>query len=59
VLKWLRKDNIPPCPWNEDTCSNAAYGGHLRVLKWLREENDRSRQLLFVILLLKKVICMC
>jgi hypothetical protein len=24
-------------PWDEDTCTNAAEGGHLEVLKWLRE----------------------
>jgi hypothetical protein len=40
VLKWLREENDPPCPWNERTCATAARGGHLHVLKWLREEND-------------------
>jgi hypothetical protein len=40
VLKWLRKENDPPCQWSESTCHAAAEGGHLHVLKWLREEND-------------------
>jgi hypothetical protein len=40
VLKWLREENDPPCPWEERTCFIAALGGHLHVLKWLREEND-------------------
>jgi hypothetical protein len=40
VLKWLRNEIDPPCPWNADTCHAAAEGGHLHVLKWLREEND-------------------
>jgi hypothetical protein len=22
------------CPWNEKTCTCAAYGGQLEVLKW-------------------------
>ena len=25
------------CPWDEDTCTDAAQGGHLEVLKWSRE----------------------
>jgi hypothetical protein len=40
VLKWLREENNPPCPWDEDTCTYAGLGGHLHVLKWLREENN-------------------
>ena len=24
------------CEWNETTCSEAAYGGHLEVLQWAR-----------------------
>jgi hypothetical protein len=40
VLKWLREENHPPCPWDSRTCASAARGGHLHVLKWLREEND-------------------
>ncbi|CAB9520593.1 ankyrin repeat protein [Seminavis robusta] len=31
-FKWARG-----CPWNEETCSSAAYGGHLELLKWARE----------------------
>jgi hypothetical protein len=34
LIKWARKNG---CPWNEDTCFNAARGGHLEVLKWARE----------------------
>eukprot|EP00605_Chrysophyceae_sp_TOSAG23-4_P000660 GSChrysophyteH1.ASY1.ANO1.742.1 assembled CDS len=29
----------PPCPWHEDTCSNAALGGHLDVLQWARSQD--------------------
>ena len=25
------------CPWNEWTCTEAAFGGHLGVLQWARE----------------------
>ena len=25
------------CPWDEYTCSNAAFNGHLDILKWARE----------------------
>ena len=25
------------CPWDEDTCSEAAKGGHLKVLKYAHE----------------------
>jgi hypothetical protein len=39
VLKWLREENDPPCPWNASTCAHAARGGHLHALEWLREEN--------------------
>ena len=34
TLKWLRSEG---CPWNEETCSGAARGGHLDVLKYARE----------------------
>ena len=27
------------CPWDSETCSHAAAGGHLEVLKWARD-ND-------------------
>ena len=37
ILKWLRSQD-PPCPWDEHTCTLAAEGGHLEVLKWLRRE---------------------
>ena len=44
VLKWARgrggDPNInEPCPWDVSTCASAAEGGHLDILKWLRE-ND-------------------
>ena len=26
------------CLWNEETSENAALGGHLHVLKWLRKK---------------------
>jgi hypothetical protein len=39
VLKWMRQENDPPCPWDEDTCTYAAEGGHLHMLKWLREKH--------------------
>ena len=35
VLKWLRSKG---CPWGEETCTDAAEGGHLEILKWLRSE---------------------
>ena len=38
VLKWLREEANPPCPWDSRTCIRAAANGHLHVLKWLREE---------------------
>ena len=38
VLQWLRGED-PPCPWSEDTCSEAAGGGHLEVLQWLRGQD--------------------
>jgi hypothetical protein len=38
VLKWAR-ENGDPCPWNESTCTDAARGGYLEVLKWARENN--------------------
>jgi hypothetical protein len=33
-LKWARQNG---CPWNELTCSEAAKGGHLEVLRWARQ----------------------
>jgi hypothetical protein len=37
-LQWLRAQD-PPCPWEEETCSEAARGGHLDVLRWLRAQD--------------------
>jgi hypothetical protein len=34
MLKWARKNG---CPWDYQTCSSAAYEGHLETLKWARE----------------------
>ena len=31
LLQWARANG---CPWNEETCANAAKGGHLSVLQW-------------------------
>ena len=28
-----------PCPWHETICMNAAEGGHLHVLQWLRSQD--------------------
>jgi len=33
VLQWARANG---CPWDVDTCSSAARGGHLHVLQWAR-----------------------
>jgi hypothetical protein len=33
-LAWAKERG---CPWDEDTCSWAALGGHLKVLKWAWE----------------------
>ncbi len=33
VLQWARSQG---CPWDADTCANAARGGHLEVLQWAR-----------------------
>ena len=34
MLQWARENG---CPWDEETCSEAASGGHLETLKWARE----------------------
>ena len=39
LLKWLRLDQDPPCPWDEHTCFYAAEGGHLEVLKFVRGQD--------------------
>ena len=33
MLKWAREND---CPWDEETCTAAAEGGHLETLKWAR-----------------------
>jgi hypothetical protein len=39
VLKWLRQENDPPCPWDGETSEAAATAHNWELLKWLREEN--------------------
>ena len=34
TLKWARENG---CPWDEGTCTAAAWRGHLEILKWARE----------------------
>ena len=34
MLQWARQNG---CPWDEDTCAQAAEGGHLEVLQWARQ----------------------
>lgn len=34
MLHWLHSEGAP---WDENACANAAFFGHLDVLKWLRE----------------------
>jgi hypothetical protein len=41
VLRLLRPSAwapYPPCPWSSFTCCNAAFCGHLDVLRWLRAQ---------------------
>jgi hypothetical protein len=33
VLQLARANGAP---WNEETCSSAAWGGHLEVMQWAR-----------------------
>ena len=35
LLKWARSQG---CPWDDQTCANAAGGGHLQVLQWARSQ---------------------
>ena len=39
VLQWLRSDAGGKCGWNKRTCTFAAGGNHLELLKWARQ-ND-------------------
>src|SRR5271156_4364707 len=39
LLKWTRKHGCRP---DEMTCSNAALGGHLEILKYLRQKSRDS-----------------
>jgi hypothetical protein len=34
MLQWLREKG---CPWDEETCSSAAYSGNLEILTWARD----------------------
>jgi hypothetical protein len=38
VLQWLRAQE-PPCPWDEQACTNAAVYGDLGMLQWLRAQD--------------------
>ena len=38
VLRWAREHG---CPWESDSCIQAARVGHLEVLQWMRE-NDAT-----------------
>ena len=46
MLKWARAND---CPWDEETCWEAAEGDHLEVLKWARENgcpwDEETREL--------------
>ena len=33
ILQWVRANK---CPWDKETCSNAALGGNLNILQWAR-----------------------
>ena len=45
-LKVLRENG---CPWNEDTCAYAAFGGQLEVLQWARaERRPMGREYVYV-----------
>ena len=35
LLAWARDNGLP---WDESTCSFAAFGGHLAVLQWARDK---------------------
>jgi hypothetical protein len=37
TLKWAR--HIGRCEWDENACAHAARGGHIHILKWLRDNN--------------------
>jgi len=34
MFKWARENG---CPWDKNTCSNAALNGHFEILKWARK----------------------
>jgi hypothetical protein len=35
VLQWARGNG---CPWDKETCSKAARGGHFELLQWAWEQ---------------------
>lgn len=47
VLQWVRSGESP-CPWDEETCAEAAIHGHLKVLQWARD-NGYGTSLIFAI----------
>ena len=53
-LECLKYAHENGCPWNEDTCSNAAKNGHLECLKYLHENRCPWDNLL--VLLLPKMV---
>jgi len=40
IVKWLREQQSPPCPWDEWAVRSAAAHGHLEIVKWLREQQS-------------------
>lgn len=40
VLIWARENG---CKWDEKTAAGASEGGHLHILCWLRNVNDREK----------------
>jgi len=41
VLLWLRAQ-VPPCPWDDNVCSDTAEKGHLEVLQWARAQGAQK-----------------
>jgi hypothetical protein len=49
VLKWLREENDPPCPWNIETCIKDA-SGHLR--EWLLQQQLWAMKINYAIIII-------
>lgn len=41
MLQWLRANK---CPWGTSTCYEAAVGGHLDILKWVRSAEKEANK---------------